>query len=88
MSAVGPYLVSGLTVLLVISLAAVITSSPEAAVPSGAPALNPSEAGQPSGTADPVSGGGAQVVMPNGRHQPQVRSGPPWAPAPRPPGPI
>jgi hypothetical protein len=85
MSAVGPYLVSGLTVLLVISLAAVITSSPEAAVPSEAPALNPPAAGQPSRTADPASGGDAQVVMPNGTHPPQVRSGPPWAPAPRPP---
>ena len=85
MGAASPFLVAGLTVLLVMSLAGVIVSSPEDAVRSEPPVLDPPAAGQPSGTADPASGGDAQVVMPNGTHLPQVRSEPPWAPAPKPP---
>jgi len=86
MGAVGPFLVAGLTVLLVMSLAAVIASSPEDAVRSEPPALNPPAADQPSDIGDPASGGDTQVVTPNGAYRPEVPAGPPWAPAPKPPG--
>jgi hypothetical protein len=86
MGAVGPFLVAGLTVLLVMSLAAVIAGSPQDAVRSEPPVLNPPAAGPPSDIGYPASGGDAQVVTPSGAHRPEVRAGPPWPPAPRPPG--
>jgi hypothetical protein len=85
MGTIGPYLVAGLTVLLVISLAAVITSSPQDAVGSDRPVLDPLAAGQPEGIADPASHGDSQLVTPNGTDPPRVAGRPPWAPAPRPP---
>jgi hypothetical protein len=101
MGALGSFLVAGLTVLLVMSLAAVITSDLDA-VRSDPSVLDPllvSPTGQPEATASPAavadlrrdtdglaSDGDAQVIMPNGARPPQVRGGPPWAPAPKPPG--
>jgi hypothetical protein len=83
MGAVGPFLVAGLTVPLVMCLAAVIASSPEDPVRPGSPVLNPRAAGQPGGAADPASQDGRQLVTPNGTDPPWVPSGPPWAPAPK-----
>lgn len=88
MGIVGPYLVAGLTVLLVMSLAGVIVSSPQDAVRPDAAVVDSLPAGQPEAIADPASPGDSQLVTPNGTHLPQVRSAPPWAPAPRPPGPF
>jgi hypothetical protein len=85
MGTVGPYLVAGLTVLLVISLAGVIASSPQPAVrsdPSGPDSL---AADQPEAIADPASHGDRQLVTPNGADPPRVAGRPPWASAPRPP---
>ena len=88
MGAVGPYLVAGLTVLLVMSLAAVITSSPQDAVRSDPPVLDSLAAGQPEAIADPASPGHSQLVTPNGPGPPRIAGRPPWAPAPRPPDPL
>jgi hypothetical protein len=85
MGTVGPYLVAGLTVLLVMSLAAVIVSSPENAVRSESPGAAPIEADEPSDTADPALNVEALVAMTNSIHPPRVSGGPPWAPAPKPP---
>ena len=86
MGAVGPFLVAGLTVLLVMCLAAVIAVSPEDAVRSETPVLNPPAAGQPIGTGDPALPDVCQLVTPNAAHRSGVRSEAPWAPAPKPPG--
>jgi hypothetical protein len=87
MGAFGPYLVAGLTVLLVMSLAAVIVSSPQDAVRSDPPVVDSLTAGQPEAIADPAPHGG-QLVTPNGPGPPRVTGRPPWAPAPRPPDPL
>jgi hypothetical protein len=87
MGTVGPYLVAGLTVLLVISLGGVIASSPDA-VRSDPSVLDSLAAGQPEAIADPASHGDSQLVTPNGADPPRVAGRPPWAPAPRPPGPL
>jgi hypothetical protein len=86
MGTVGPFLVAGLTVLLVMSLAAVIASSPQDADRSEPPVLGPPAAGRPGDIGAPASGGDAPVVTPGGADRPEVRAGPPWAPAPKPPG--
>jgi hypothetical protein len=86
MGPVGPFLVAGLAVLLVMCLAAVIASSPEDAVRSGPPTIDPPAAAQHSGTGDPASHRDSQLVTPKGARRPKVPSGPPWAPAPKPPG--
>jgi hypothetical protein len=99
------FFIAGLTVLLVISLAAVVTMSPEDAVRTEPPVLNPpvappvvptgraaatvpaaAAASQPRRIADPAPRGDARAARPNGTDPGWVRGGPPWAPAPRPPG--
>jgi len=87
MGTVGPYLVAGLTVLLVMSLAAVIVSSPDDAVRPDAAVVDSLAADPLEAFAHPALPD-SQLVTPNGTHLPQVRSAPPWAPAPRPPGPF
>jgi len=111
MGAVGSILIVGMTVLLVMFIAAVITSHPEDDVRPEPPALQPvvpspvvpvvpvvpagwsvpaappvAAADLVGDFADPALHDDAQLVLPNGTHPPQVRGGPPWAPAPKPPG--
>jgi len=80
-------LAAGMTVLLVMSLFAVITMSPEDAVGTGLPVPDsPVSAGQPSESGDPAWRGIAQVVTSNGPYLPNAPGGPPWGRAPKPPG--
>lgn len=88
MGTVGPYLVAALTVLLVLSLAGVIASSPQDAVRSDPAVLDSLAAGQPEAIADLASHGDSQPVTANEAGPLRVSGAPPWAPAPRPPGPL
>jgi len=79
-------LAAGMTVLLVMSLFAVITMSPEDAVGTGLPGPDsPVSAGQPSGSGDLAWRGVAQIVTSNGPYQPSAPGGPPWGRASKPP---
>jgi hypothetical protein len=82
------FLIAGMTVLLVMTLFAVITMSPDDAVGTGLPVPDaPVSAGQPSDYGDPAWDGVAQIVTSNGPYPPHAPGGPPWGRASRPPDP-
>jgi hypothetical protein len=79
-------IIAGMTVLLVMSLFAVITMSPDDAVGTGLPVLDsPVSAGQPGDYGDPAWDGVAQIVTSNGPYPPNALGGPPWGRASKPP---
>jgi hypothetical protein len=82
------FLIAAMTVLLVMSLFAVITMSPADAVGTGLPVPDSAvPAGQPGDSGAPAWDGVAQIVTSNGPYPLNAPSGPPWGRAARPPDP-